>query len=281
MNLFLTTLFHFKSVFLTLFCSIIGAFIGSFLNVVIYRLPKIMEQQWRAQSHRENFPKESFKIITARSQCSHCGHVFGLVQKIPLLGYFLLRGKCQYCKNRISVRYPLVELLSSLIIAFICWHFGLSVFALMVSIFGLALMTLAFIDLETELLPDVITLPLLWIGLLFNLYGGLTDLPSAVIGAAVGYLSLWLIYWLFKLITFKEGMGHGDFKLLATIGAWFGWQLLPIVVLLSSVLASIIGIAMVVFIKHDREMPIPFGPYLVIAAMGTLFFSRALIEVLY
>lgn len=260
--------------------SIIGLMIGSFLNVVIYRLPKMMEIEWEQNCSEEKPLERKFNLASPASSCPHCGHRISAIENIPVLSYCWLKGKCSQCKKSISLRYPAIELLSALSVALSFWHFGYSFTAIAASFFILALITLTAIDLDTHLLPDTITLPLLWLGLLFNLNEGFVDINSAVIGAALGYLILWSVYWLFKLITKKEGMGYGDFKMLAAIGAWFGWQALPAVILLSSLAGSIAGLTMITFGKSHRNSQIPFGPF--IAAAGIIMlFSGAQISRIY
>jgi leader peptidase (prepilin peptidase) / N-methyltransferase len=262
------------------FSSIIGLMIGSFLNVVIYRLPKMMEIEWEQNCSEEKPLERKFNLASPASSCPHCGHRISTIENIPVLSYCWLKGKCSQCKKSISLRYPAIELLSAISVALSFWHFGYSFTAIAASFFILALITLTAIDLDTHLLPDTITLPLLWLGLLFNLNKGFVDINSAVIGAALGYLILWSVYWLFKLITKKEGMGYGDFKMLAAIGAWFGWQALPAVILLSSLAGSIAGLTMITFGKSHRNSQIPFGPF--IAAAGIIMlFSGAQISRIY
>ena len=262
-------------------CSVLlGLMVGSFLNVVIHRLPQMMELDWQAErleAEGKPLPEQSrYNLVTPRSCCPNCQHAITALENIPIISYLALGGKCSQCKTAISLRYPMVELLTASLVGLASWHFGYSSLAVASWLIIFALVALTFIDLDTHLLPDDITLPLLWAGLLFNLNHGFTDLTSAVIGAAAGYLVLWSVYWLFKLVTGKEGMGYGDFKLLAALGAWFGWQLLPAVILLSSVAGSIIGIALIVFSKHRREIPIPFGPYLALGGVAALFFGNQL-----
>jgi leader peptidase (prepilin peptidase)/N-methyltransferase len=265
--------------------SVFGLMAGSFLNVVIHRLPKMMHQAWlheccelQEKPERESSvqPPAKYNLLVPRSACPACGHKITALQNIPLFSYAALGGKCASCKNKISLRYPLVELLTALMAGAIAWKFGVSGTTVAALIFSFALIALTFIDFDTQLLPDNITLPLLWLGILFNLSSGFTDLQSAVIGAMAGYLSLWAVYWLFKIISGKEGMGYGDFKLLAAIGAWFGWQLLPAVILLASVAGSFIGIGLIVFAKRGREVPIPFGPFLATGGIAALFFGPQL-----
>lgn len=257
-----------------------GLLVGSFLNVVIHRLPKMMEQEWHQnclELQGQEMPLTAkYNIVTPRSACPSCGHKISALENIPLISYLALRGKCRQCKTPISMRYPLVEALTGTLVGLVSWKFGYGSLAIFAWIFTFALIALTFIDFDTQLLPDDITLPLLWLGLLFNLNTGFTDIRSALIGAMAGYLILWSIYWLFKLVTGKEGMGYGDFKLLAAIGAWFGWQLLPAVILLSSVLGAGIGIALIAFTQRGRETPMPFGPFLAIGGIAALFFGQQL-----
>ena len=259
---------------------VLGLMVGSFLNVVIYRLPKIMEQEWHnncLELQGKEIPAHSqFTLAKPRSACPQCAHKIGILENIPIISYILLKGRCSACKAPISMRYPLVEALTGALIGLVSWQFGYTSTTLFAWIFTFALIALTFIDFDTQLLPDDITLPLLWIGLLFNLNYGFTDLKSAVIGAMAGYLILWCVFWLFKIIRGKEGMGYGDFKLLAAIGAWFGWKLLPAVILLSSTLGAIIGIALIVVTKRGKEVPMPFGPFLAIGGVAALFFGQQL-----
>ncbi len=260
--------------------TLFGLLIGSFLNVVIHRLPRMMEAEWQqqmAESQGLEVPAAPpYNLVTPRSACPACGHQITALENIPVLSYLVLGGKCAGCRTRISPRYPLVEALTGTLSGLVAWHFGFGTVAIAALLFTFALIALTFIDFDTFLLPDDITLPLLWGGLFLNLHGVFTDLHSAVIGAMAGYLALWSVYWLFKLVTGKEGMGYGDFKLLAAIGAWFGWQLLPAVILLSSLAGSIIGISMMVFARHGRNVPIPFGPYLALGGIAALFWGPQL-----
>lgn len=259
---------------------VLGLLVGSFLNVVIHRLPKMMEAEWQAQCAElrgETVPEiPRYNLWTPRSACPHCGHAITALENIPVLSWLWLRGRCSGCGAPISVRYPLVELLTAALSAAVAWKWGASVETAGALLLVWTLVALAFIDLDTTLLPDSLTLPLVWLGLLFNLGGHFASLPDAVIGAIAGYLVLWSVYWLFKLVTGKEGMGFGDFKLLAALGAWLGWQLLPITILLSSVVGAAVGIAMILLVKHDRRVPIPFGPYLAGGGVVALFFGADL-----
>jgi leader peptidase (prepilin peptidase)/N-methyltransferase len=262
--------------------ALLGLCVGSFLNVVIHRLPKIMERQWRAECAELSGAEapaavaEPYNLVVPRSACPGCNRPITALENIPLLSWFLLRGRCAGCSVRISPRYPAVEALTAALSAYIAWHFGFGMAAAGALLFTWAMIALTFIDLDTFYLPDSITLPLLWLGLLFNISGTYTPLPGAVIGAAAGYLSLWSVYWIFKWATGKEGMGYGDFKLLAAIGAWLGWQMLPLTILLSSLVGAAIGIGLIVFAGRGRSVPIPFGPYLAIAGMIALLHGPAL-----
>lgn len=259
---------------------ILGLLVGSFLNVAIYRMPKIMEREWHnncLELQGLEIPEQpKFSISKPRSACPHCGHQITALENIPVISYMLLEGKCSSCKAKISPRYPLIEALTGLLIGLVSWKFGYSSLTVFAWVFTFALITLTFIDFDTQLLPDDITLPLLWLGLFVNLNTGFATLKSAVIGAIAGYLILWSIYWIFKLVTGKEGMGYGDFKLLAAIGAWFGWQLLPAVILLSSIVGVIIGVGLIIYAKRGREVPMPFGPFLALGGIAALFFGPQL-----
>lgn len=262
--------------------TLLGLCIGSFLNVVIHRLPKMMEQEWRRQCadlNGDNTPESGNDITLARprSRCPHCGHAIAAWENIPLVSYLLiLRGRCSGCGQAISWRYPAIEALTGLLSALTVWHFGPTLASAGALVLVWGLIALSGIDLDTQLLPDSITLPLLWLGLLINLNGTFTPLTSAVIGAAAGYMSLWSVFWLFKLLTGKEGMGYGDFKLLAALGAWLGWPLLPTIILLSSVVGALVGISLIVLARHGRNVPIPFGPYLAAAGLIALFWGETI-----
>ena len=267
------------AIFVT-FSVILGLMIGSFLNVVIHRLPKMMEREWHnncLELQGKEVPEQpKYSIVTPRSACPSCGHQITAMENIPIASYMMLGGKCTGCKAKISARYPLVEAITGALLGAVAYKYGYSYTTLFAWIFTLALIALTFIDFDTQLLPDDITLPLLWLGLLFNLNSGFSDLKSAVIGAILGYLILWSVYWLFKIVTGKEGMGYGDFKLLAAIGAWFGWQILPAVILLSSVVGAVIGIALIAFKGKGRNTAIPFGPFLALGGIAALFFGQQL-----
>ena len=248
---------------------IFGVIIGSFLNVVIYRLPLILRAEWthEAKLFLDMAPdqEKNLSLSTPRSHCPDCGAQLKALQNIPILSYCFLRGRCSHCNSLISVQYPLVELLSAFVTAYILVAHGISEKALYCLIFSYSLIALAAIDLNEKILPDQITLPLLWLGLIASLFGHWSDPTSAIIGASLGYLSLWSVMHIFKLITSKEGMGYGDFKLNAAIGAWLGWQIVPTVILLSSFLGAVIGLCAIAFLGHDRRNPFAFGPYLCLA----------------
>ncbi len=267
------------TIFITL-SVILGLLVGSFLNVAIHRLPKMMEREWHNNclelQGKEAEKKAQYTLVKPRSSCPKCGHQISALENIPVISYLLLGGKCKGCKTKISMRYPLVEVLTGALVGLVAWQFDYSYTTLFAWMFTCALIALTFIDFDTQLLPDDITLPLLWLGLIFNLNGGFTDLKSAVIGAVIGYLILWSVYWLFKIVTGKEGMGYGDFKLLAAIGAWFGWQLIPAVILLSSVLGAVIGIGLILFKGKEGGTAIPFGPFLALGGIAALFFGQQL-----
>ncbi len=264
------------------FCALLGLMVGSFLNVVIHRLPKMMEHDWHCQCAElrgEPAPAcETLSLSRPRSRCPHCGQPISALENIPLVSWLALRGKCSACQAGISARYPAIELLSATLAALTAAHFGCSTAGGGALLLIWALIALAGIDFDTQLLPDSITLPLLWLGLFFNLFGTYTDLHSAVVGAISGYLALWLVYWIFKLVTGKEGMGHGDFKLLAALGAWLGWQILPLTILLSSLVGALVGIGLIALAKRGRQIPIPFGPYLAIAGLIALFYGKELTQ---
>jgi len=288
-------------------CGVLGLMVGSFLNVVIHRLPKMMEMEWRQQcaelsggkadEHQtaaeichpdsaEHFGSISpapvqhkpYNLFVPRSACPHCNHVISAWENIPIVSYLMLRGKCKGCAAAISPRYPIIEAVSGTLCAYAAWHFDFGWAAVGALFLVWALLALTAIDFDTQLLPDDITLPLLWAGLLFNMFGVFTSLTSAVLGAIIGYLALWCVYWLFKFATGKEGMGYGDFKLLSALGAWLGWQMLPLIILLSSLVGAVVGITMIVALKQGRNIPIPFGPYLAGGGLIALFWGHTLTQ---
>ncbi|MDX7758762.1 prepilin peptidase [Aeromonas hydrophila] len=253
--------------------------IGSFLNVLIHRLPIMLEREWQAEYlgyfNPETLPQqeERYNLMVPRSACPHCGHAITAMENIPLLSWLWLKGRCRECQAPISARYPLVELLTALLSLVVAATYPPGWGLLAALLLTWVLVALTFIDLDKMLLPDQLTLPLLWSGLLFNLAGGFAPLADAVIGTMAGYLVLWSLYWAFKLLTGKEGMGYGDFKLLAALGAWLGWQALPIVLLLSSLVGAFIGIGLILLRNHHQNKPIPFGPYLAIAGWIALLWG--------
>lgn len=269
--------------------------VGSFLNVVIHRLPLMMEREWLQMAEEAANPPsseapaeqpaapsqltETFNLAQPASTCPNCGHLIRWYENIPLISYFLiLGGKCSSCKSAISLRYPLIELATALISGFIVWQLGFNLAAFAVIFFSWCLIALTAIDIDHQLLPDKITLPLLWIGLILNSFDYFTSLPSALWGAVLGYLSLWSVYWLFKLLTGKEGMGYGDFKLLAALGAWAGADMLPLIILVSSLIGAIVGGLMIAFSRHESQTPIPFGPYLAGAGWVALLWGDGLTD---
>jgi leader peptidase (prepilin peptidase)/N-methyltransferase len=279
-------------------CLLLGLLVGSFLNVVIHRLPRMMLREWRSQGleivldwlREKDAPAAlvplaeplgraatdlaqapAYTVVRPRSTCPACGHRITALENIPVVSWLALRGRCSACRTRISVRYPAVELATGLLSAWVGWRFGFSAATLGGLLFTWVLIAGALIDFDTQLLPDSLTLPLVWAGLLFNLFGAFTTLESALIGAVAGYLSLWSVYWAFKLVTGKEGMGFGDFKLLAAIGAFLGWQMLPAVILLSSLVGALVGLVLIALANRGRNVPMPFGPYLAAAGLLALF----------
>lgn len=266
---------------------LLGLAVGSFLNVVIYRLPRMMEHGWLMEIEEHLLDRawpvpealstflkartQRFDLFVPRSACPSCGHSIGALENIPVISYLALRARCAACGTRISGRYPLVEIASALLSALVAWRFGFSLACAAALVLCWSLIALALIDFDTQLLPDSITLPLVWAGLAFNLFGALTDARSAVIGAIAGYLALWSVYWLFKLVTGRDGMGFGDFKLLAALGAFLGWQMLPLIILVSSVVGAVIGTFLIILARRGREVPMPFGPYLACAGVIALF----------
>jgi leader peptidase (prepilin peptidase)/N-methyltransferase len=284
-------LLHDSLPFFIFLAGMLGLLVGSFLNVVIHRLPIMMEREWRnqcaelnEQANEKATPKKNAKpeapynLHSPRSACPQCGHQISALENIPLISYIILRGKCKKCSHKISIRYPIVEAVSGVLSACAAWHFGFGLAAAAAILFIWALIALTFIDFDTQLLPDDITMPLLWLGIIFNLYDTFTTLSNAVAGAIAGYLVLWTVYWLFKLVTGKEGMGYGDFKLLAAIGAWLGWPMLPLVIMLSSVVGAVVGITLIIATSHGRNIPIPFGPYLAGGALIALFWGQQLTQ---
>ncbi|MBL1141638.1 MAG: prepilin peptidase [Proteobacteria bacterium] len=262
---------------------ILGLLVGSFLNVVIFRLPIMMERDWKEQccelleleAPEDNNDRKSLNLVTPRSRCPACNHQLKAIENIPVISYLFLKGKCSKCKNKISIRYPLIELVSAITVTVVAYNFGVSLQALFAICLTWALIALTMIDFDHQLLPDDITLPFLWLGIILNLdkFSIFTDLKSSVLGAIFGYGILWFVYITFKLITGKEGMGHGDFKLLAVLGAWFGYQFLPLIIIMSSLVGALIGITLMIFKSHNRSTAIPFGPYLAIAGWVSMLWG--------
>ncbi len=262
--------------------ALLGLMIGSFLNVVIYRIPVMLQREtdnFIALERDEPPPHTArYNLVLPRSACPSCGHTLSAVENIPLLSWLWLRGRCRHCRAPVSPRYPLVELLSALLSGLAVWRLGSGAEGLAALLLVWTLVALTFIDLDTQILPDDLTLPLTWAGLLVNLPGLFVPLPQAVIGAVAGYLSLWLVYWAFRLVTGKEGMGYGDFKLLAALGAWLGWMMLPLIVLLSSALGAAVGLGLILLRGHQRDKPIPFGPFLAVAGLVALLFGQGMMD---
>ena len=259
-------------------CVVFGLLIGSFLNVVVYRLPLMLQRDWQSQAREvlelpAAAPADTFNLILPNSCCPQCGHEIRPWENIPVISYLFLRGKCSNCKTPISKRYPLVELACGLLSGYVAWHFGFTWQAGAMLVLAWGLLAMSLIDVDHQLLPDVLVLPLLWLGLIVNYFGLFTSLEDALWGAIAGYLSLWSVYWLFKLVTGKEGMGYGDFKLLAMLGAWGGWQILPLTILLSSLVGAVLGVIILRMRGSDSGTPIPFGPYLAIAGWIALLWG--------
>lgn len=269
-------------VFLYISTFILGLLVGSFLNVVIYRVPKMLEQDWAIQCAAfldQPKPKqERMTLSTPNSTCPKCEHAIKPWENIPIISYIFLQGRCSQCKNKISIRYPLVELTTAILSIVAISIFGASYAGLAALALTWVLVSLTMIDADTQLLPDNMTLPLMWGGLILNYFETFITLSSALWGAIFGYLSLWSVFHVFKFLTGKEGMGYGDFKLLAALGAWFGWQALPIIILLSSAVGAVIGIALILIKGRDKNIPIPFGPYLAIAGWIYMIYGKEIME---
>ncbi len=263
--------------------AVLGLLVGSFLNVVIYRLPVMLNRSWQDQCAELSggetaIAQAPFNLVTPGSTCPRCGHRIRAWENIPVVSYLIQRGRCTACGGAISVRYPIIEAVTAVLTAAVAWHFGFGMQAFAAMLLTWALIALTMIDFDHQLLPDDITLPFLWLGLLLSLQGVFVDTPTALIGAMAGYLSLWSVYHVFRLLTGKEGMGYGDFKLLALLGAWLGWQMLPLIILLSSLVGAVVGITLILLRGHDRNIPIPFGPYLAAAGWLTLLWGRELTD---
>ena len=265
-----------------LLAGLLGLIIGSFLNVVILRVPRMLETEWQQQAReilepdREHAPPATYNLILPHSHCPKCKTEIKPWQNIPVISYLLLRGRCGNCKEPISLRYPAIELLTAGLSMLVAWQMGFGLATAGMLVLTWALVCLSMIDADTQLLPDIIVLPLLWLGLILNSFGVYTDLNTALWGAVAGYLSLWSVYWLFKLVTGKEGMGYGDFKLLAMLGAWGGWQVLPLTILLSSLVGAILGLIILKARGANNSTPLPFGPYLAIAGWIALIWGETI-----
>lgn len=264
--------------FFVLVATVLGLIVGSFLNVVIYRLPVMMEREWHAQcaellGHTPVAEPVTFNLAVPPSRCNVCDRPIRAIENIPVISYLFMRGHCACGKSPISIQYPLVELSSGILTALVAWHYGVGWQALSAFVLTWALIALSVIDMKHQLLPDAITLPWLWFGLTLGLFGVFVDLQASVIGAIAGYLSLWIVFHVYRLLTGKEGFGYGDFKLLGMLGAWQGWQALPLIILLSSVVGAVIGISMILLAGRDRQLPIPFGPYLAITGWISLLWG--------
>ncbi|MAB42745.1 MAG: prepilin peptidase [Pseudomonadales bacterium] len=265
-----------------LLAGLLGLIIGSFLNVVILRVPRMLEIEWQQQAReilepdREHAPPATYNLILPHSHCPKCNTEIKPWQNIPVISYLLLRGRCGNCKEPISLRYPAIELLTAGLSMLVAWQMGFGLATAGMLVLTWALVCLSMIDADTQLLPDIIVLPLLWLGLILNSFGVYTDLNTALWGAVAGYLSLWSVYWLFKLVTGKEGMGYGDFKLLAMLGAWGGWQVLPLTILLSSLVGAILGLIILKARGANNSTPLPFGPYLAIAGWIALIWGETI-----
>ena len=266
----------------TIAWTLLGLLAGSFLSMVIHRVPVMMQREsdnYIAMERDEPLPHtDRYNLLVPRSACPACGHTLSPFENIPLFGWLWLRGRCRHCRTPIPIRYPLVELLSALLAALLVWRFGSGAVGIAALALAWTLVALTFIDLDTQILPDDLTLPLLWAGLLVNLSGLFVPLADAVIGAAAGYLSLWTVYWLFRFATGREGIGYGDFKLLAALGAWLGWIMLPMIVLLSSLLGAVAGLLLIALRRHQRDKPIPFGPFLALAGGVALVYGREIVD---
>ncbi len=275
----------------TIACFVLALLIGSFLNVVIYRLPIMMEREWRAQCEEiaetpsAELPTGRFDLVAPRSRCPDCGHQITALQNIPVISYLMLGGKCGNCAAPISRRYPIIELLTAVLTGFVAWRFGFGWEALAAILMTWALIAISVIDIDHMIIPDSISLPLIWAGLFLSLFHETTgaeilfvDARTAIAGGLAGYLSLWSIYHLFRLLTGKEGMGYGDFKLLAALGTWLGWQMLPLIILLSAIVGAAVGIALIASKRQDRSIPIPFGPYLAAAGWIAMMYGPQIIK---
>lgn len=275
---------HFSQTSFFIAIGIIGAVVGSFLNVVIHRLPIMLEEQWRKESHAFLFPKapytedRQYNIALPAYHCSTCQNKIRMWGNLPIISFIFLKGRCSVCKTCIAYRYPAIECVAAIITLIIGWKFGITIETLAYCLLSWSLLALTMIDWDTQLLPDSITLPLIWGGLIFNSFHTGVDLYDAVWGAIAGYLSLWSVYWGYKLVTGKDGIGYGDFKLLAALGAWLGWMMLPIIIFLSSLVGTLVALALIILKRHKRSHPIPFGPYLAAAGFVALLWGNQLLH---
>ncbi|KFZ36186.1 methyltransferase [Shewanella mangrovi] len=298
MQSFISLMGQYPIVFIAL-AFVFAAVIGSFINVVIFRLPVMMKREWQQECNQfleeyqpaayqalekqkllkplDQFP-ERFNLVVPNSTCPKCKAAIKPWHNLPIVGWLLLGGKCAACKQPISVRYPIFEFLNGALVAILAWHFGPTIEFALAAVLSFALIAMTGIDLDEMLLPDQLTLPFLWLGIIANYFNTFTSLDNAIIGAIAGYLSLWSVFWLFKLLTGKEGMGYGDFKLMALFGAWLGWQMLPLIILLSSLVGAVIGISMIIFKGMGRNNPIPFGPYIALAGWIALVWGQDIVN---
>ena len=273
---------HSNIAFFYFLVGILGLLVGSFINVIIYKIPKMMERDWRQECCRilditnENEPVDKYNLISSRSACLHCGHKISALENIPIFSYLVLGGQCSGCKNPISIRYPAVEISSCILSITAAATFGVSIQCMLAIVFTWTLIALTMIDYDCQLLPDDITLPVLWLGIIVNIFGTFTDIYSSLFGAIFGYMILWILCMMFKIVTGKESIGYGDFKLLAMLGAWLGWQMLPLIIILSSITGTLVGLGLIFLYNHAQEKPIPFGPYLAIAGWIALIYGNEL-----
>ena len=279
---FLGELYQTQPLIMLLMVAIFSLMVGSFLNVIIYRLPIIMEREWKTQCQEflghpdtETLPVERYNLVVPRSRCPHCNHLIGAWENVPVISYLLQKGRCRHCGKPISMRYPVIEALTAVLSVMVIHNFGLTWSSMYLLVLTWGLISLSFIDLDHHLLPDNLTLPLMWLGLLIAVFGiGVVDLKSAIVGTMIGYVSLWTIFQLFRLATGKEGMGYGDFKLLAVFGAWLGWQQLPLIILLASFVGAVVGVLNILIRKQDKNQPIPFGPFLCTAGFIAMLWGE-------
>ena len=285
--MYLIYFFHSNIIFFYFVVGIVGLVVGSFLNVVIHRIPKMMERDWKQECRRildvknEDEPVEKYNLILPRSACPHCNHKISALENIPVISYLILGGKCSECNNQISIRYPAVEISTSILSLIIAATFGVTIQFILAIVLTWTLIAQTMIDYDCQLLPDDITMPILWLGIIANMFGTFTDIYSSLLGAIFGYLILWIVYMVFKIVTGKEGMGYGDFKLLAMLGAWLGWQMLPLIIILSSIAGALVGLGLIFFYNHSQSKPIPFGPYLAIAGWIALIYGNELTTLYY